>query len=144
MAVPAFTHQLGRIEAVERDDVPALSRDVPLDLPVIQSAWPEFENAFDSLHGRHMFGLIYNRERIYRLSTVRLDRDANNPLELVETTIPGGRYLRLRLIGDPPELYSKIGAAFDALFEHAEHDSGRPLFEYYRREGQVDCLVPIR
>jgi hypothetical protein len=30
-----------------------------------------------------------------------------------------------------------------ALFEHADHDPGRPHIEYYRREGEVDCLVPI-
>lgn len=140
MGEQAITHELGRIEAVAREDASALSRDVPLDLAAIQSAWPEFEGAFDSLRGRQMFGLVYDREQIYRLSTVRLDRDMHNPLELAETTIPGGRYLRLRLNGEPPEIYSRIGAAFDALFEH---DPTRPLFEYYRREGQVDCLVPI-
>lgn len=136
-------HELGRIEPVERKDVPALSRDVTLDLAAIRAAWPRFENAFDSLRGRQMFGLVYNQQQIYRLSTVRLDRDADNPLGLDETSIPGGRYLRLRLLGEPPEIYSKIGAAFDALFEHADHDPSRPLFEYYRREGQVDCLAPI-
>jgi hypothetical protein len=54
----AITLDLGRIEAVEREEAPALSRDVPLDLSVIQSAWPEFERAFDSLRGRQMFGLV--------------------------------------------------------------------------------------
>lgn len=144
MGVQAFTHKLGRIEAVDREDLPGLSRDVPLDLSAIQAAWPEFEHAFDSLQGRHMFGLVYDREQIYRLSTTRLDRDADNPLKLHETIIPGGRYLRLRLTGAPLDIYGKIGAAFDVLFEHAEHDPARPLVEYYRREGQVDCLVPIR
>jgi len=137
-----FSHTLGRIEPVARDDVPALSRDVPLEIDDIQAAWPAFEEAFDSLRGRHMYGLVYNREQIYRLSTARLDRDADNPLGLAETVIPGGRYLRLRLLGEPPEIYSQIADAFEALFEHADHDPARPLIEYYRRAGQIDCLVP--
>jgi DNA gyrase inhibitor GyrI len=66
-----------------------------------------------------------------------------NPLGLDETTIPGGRYMRLRLIGEDPDIYGQIAAAFDELFEHADHDLTRPLIEFYRREGEVDCLVPV-
>ena len=64
-------------------------------------------------------------------------------LGLDETTIPGGRYLRLRLIGDAPGVYGQIAAAFNELFEHADHDPTRPLIEFYRREGEIDCLVPV-
>ena len=138
------TGRLGRIAEVTREDTPALSRDVPLDLAAIQKAWPAFEAAFDSLHGRRMMGLIDNRAGTYRLCTERLPRDLENPLGLDETTIPGGRYLRLRLIGDPPGVYGRIAAAFDELFEHADHDPTRPLIEFYRREGEVDCLVPVK
>jgi hypothetical protein len=115
------TGRLGRIAEVTREDTSALSRDVPLDLAAIQEAWPEFEAAFDSLHGRRMMGLIDNRAGTYRLCTERLPRDRENPLGLDETTIPGGRYLRLRLIGDPPGVYGRIAAAFDELF----HDRAR-------------------
>ena len=136
--------RLGRIESVSRQDTPALSKEVPLDLAAIQEAWPAFESGFDSLHGRRMMGLIDNRAGTYRLSTERLPRDAENSLGLDETTIPGGPYLRLRLIGEPPAVYGQIAAAFDELFEHADHDPTRPLMEFYRREGEVDCLVPVK
>ena len=56
-----MTGKLGTIANVARDDTPALSREVPLDLPAIQEAWPAFESAFDSLQGRRMMGLIDNR-----------------------------------------------------------------------------------
>jgi hypothetical protein len=141
--VAGITGRLGRIANVTRQDTAALSREVPLDLAAIQEAWPAFESGFDSLHGRRMMGLIDNRARTYRLCTERLPRDIENPLDLDETTIPGGRYLRLRLIGDPPGVYGQIAAAFDELFEHADHDPTRPLIEFYRREGEVDCLVPV-
>lgn len=87
-------HDLGRIDVVTLDERPALSRDVPDDLAAVQAAWPDFEGAFDSLRGRSMMGLVY--DGVYRLSTVRLDRDVDNPLALDETVIPGGDYLRLR------------------------------------------------
>ena len=139
-----LTGRLGRIAEVTREDTPALSRDVPLDLAEIKEAWPAFESGFDSLQGRRMMGLIDNRAGTYRLCTERLPRDLENSLGLDETTILGGPYLRLRLIGDPPGVYGQIAAAFDELFEHADHDPTRPLIECYRREGEVDCLVPVK
>jgi hypothetical protein len=141
--VAGLAGRLGTIASVTREDTPALSRDVPLDIGAIQEAWPVFEAAFDSLHGRRMMGLIDNRAGTYRLCTARLPRDIENSLGLDETTIPGGQYLRLRLVGDPPGVYGQIGAAFAELFEHADHDPSRPLIEFYRREGEVDCLVPV-
>jgi len=138
------TGRLGKIASVTREDTPALSREVPLDLAAIQAAWPAFESGFDSLKGRRMMGLIDNRAATYRLCCERLPRDAENSLGLDETTIPGGRYLRLRLVGDPPGVYDQIAAAFDELFEHAEHDPTRPLIEFYRREGEIDCLLPVK
>lgn len=143
VALP-MNHDRGRIDRVSIDEVPALSRDVALDLPTIQSAWPDFESGFDALRGRKMMGLAYRDEGVYRLCSVRLDRDADNPLGLDETTIPGGSYLRLRLNGDVPAVYEQIAPAFDVLFELADHDPERPLIEYYRAQGQIDCLVPLR
>jgi hypothetical protein len=137
------SHDLGRIDVVELDEAPALSRDVTLDIAAIQAAWPDFEGSFDSLQGRKMMGLFYGEDGVYRLSCVRLDRDHDNPLGLDQTVIPGGSYLRLRLRGSAPSIYEDIAPAFDVLFEHADHDPQRPHIEYYRREGEVDCLVPI-
>ncbi len=129
MTQPEVHSELGRISRVTREDLVVLSRDVPLDLPTLQAAWPEFEPSLDSL---------------YRLATSKLERDVDNRLGLDESVVPGGDYLRLTLVGEPPAIYGQIAAAFDALFEHADHDADRPLLEFYRREGEVDCLVPVR
>lgn len=136
-------HALGRIDVITLADRPALSRDVPHNLPSIQAGWPDSEHSFDSLKGRRMMGLVYGGSQIYRMCSTRLDRDADNPLGLNETVIPGGAYLRLRLRGEVPAVYGQIGEAFDVLFADAEHDSTRPQIESYRREGEIDCLVPI-
>lgn len=135
-------HELGLIDFVTHEALSSLSRDVPLELEAIQSAWPEFEHALDSLRGRRMMGLIYPASNIYRMSSTRLDRDRDNPLELNETIVPGGDYLRLRLRGKAPAVYEQIADAFSVLFELAVHDPSRPHIESYRREGEIDCLVP--
>lgn len=136
-------HDLGRIDVVTFDDLPALSRDVALDITTIQAAWPEFESGFDSLRGRRMMGLVYGDTGVYRMSSARLDRDRDNSLGLDETSVPGGDYLRLRLRGDAPAVYGLIAEAFDVLFAHADHDPVRPHIESYRSQGEIDCLVPI-
>lgn len=139
-----FTGRLGRIDRVIREDQQVLSQDVPLELEHIKAAWPSFEAAFDSLQGRKMAGLIYNTDHTYRLTSQRLTRDTTVPVGMNSTTTPGGNYLRLRLLGEPPGVYDHIADAFDELFEHADHDPTRPLIEYYHSEGRVDCLVPSR
>lgn len=138
------THHLGRIDVVTLDDIAALSQDVALDIEQVQAAWPAFENSFDSLQGRTMMGLVYGGSDRYRMASARLDRDADNPLGLDETVVPGGDYLRLRLRGEVPGVYARIGDAFEVLFDLADHDESRPHIEHYRREGEVDCLVPVR
>lgn len=137
-------HALGRIDVVTLEDAPALSRDVPLDTEAVQAAWPLFEAAFDALRGRRMMGLVHEDEDVYRMASIRLERDVEIPADMVETVIPGGAYLRLRLRGSAPAIYEDIGAAFEVLFALADHDPDRPHIESYRRAGEIDCLVPIR
>jgi hypothetical protein len=137
------TYDRSRTDTITLDDTPALSQDVPFDISAIHEAWPKFENSFDSLRGRKMMGLFTFDEDVYRMATARLDRDHDNPLGYDETVIPGGHYLRLRLRGPAPAIYERIAPAFDELFASADYDPTRPHIEYYRREGAVDCLVPI-
>jgi DNA gyrase inhibitor GyrI len=58
-------------------------------------------------------------------------------------TLPGGRYLRARLRGDPPDVYDRIAPTFDELTSEATPDTSRPSLEYYRRNDEIDLLLPI-
>lgn len=68
----------------------------------------------------------------------RLDDEAAGGLE--EGDLPGGRYRRERLRGEPPELYDRIPAAVEAL---GAGDPTRPVIEHYRRRDEIDVLLPV-
>ena len=57
--------------------------------------------------------------------------------------LPGGRYLRARLRGDPPGIYQQIKPTFDALVAQHAPDDARPSLEHYRRHDESDLLLPI-
>jgi len=59
-------------------------------------------------------------------------------------TLPGGRFARLRLKGEPPEVYALIGPAFSRLTERSDRDRSRPGIEFYRSRKVIDLLLPIR
>ena len=57
--------------------------------------------------------------------------------------LPGGRYLRARLRGDPPGIYQQIKPTFDALVAQHAPDDARPSLEHYRGHDEIDLLLPI-
>ena len=69
--------------------------------------------------------------------------DDAQALGLESGTLPGGRYLRARLSGKPPELYGRIGPTFEALIAQNAPDESRPSIEFYRRFDEVDLLLPV-
>jgi hypothetical protein len=57
--------------------------------------------------------------------------------------LPGGRYLRARLRGDPPGVYEQIGPTFEELTRGRKPDISRPSLEHYRRYDEIDLLLPV-
>lgn len=113
------------------------------DLEAIQELWPRFERLV-GLRGRKMFALVDGEAGEYAACTPVLDRDNPAALELEVGVLPGGTYLRARLVGEPPALYERIGPAMRALAELARADRGRPEVEYYRRRDQVELWLPVK
>ena len=58
-------------------------------------------------------------------------------------TLPGGRYLRARLRGEPPGIYEQIKPTFDELLAEMKPDESRPSLEHYRRHDEIDLLLPV-
>jgi hypothetical protein len=125
---------------ITREDTPVryvASRD---EVTGIRDAWERLE-AVVPLRGRRFLGVVWP-SGVYWAAVERLaDREDGG---LDEGVIPGGAYLRMRLRGEPPEVYDRIPSAFEVLAAGAERDPERPDIEFYRRRDEIDILLPVR
>jgi hypothetical protein len=116
---------------VERDEIAVQFVRVPDELEAVVA-----------LRGRHFYGAFDPVADDYR-ACVEV-RDADDLVDKLESgTLPGGRYLRARLSGEPPALYERIGPTLDEMARERPTDESRPLIEYYRRYREIDLLLPI-
>jgi GyrI-like small molecule binding domain len=126
---------------IEREEMPVQYLRVPDGLDEITRAWNELEKMV-ALCGRHFYGAYDPIADDYRACVeVRAGDELVPGLE--SGSIPGGRYLRARLRGEPPGLYESIKPTFDELMQRATRDESRPSLEHYRRHDEVDLLLPI-
>jgi Integron-associated effector binding protein len=126
---------------VEREEMAMQFVRVPDGLDEIGRAWNELESVV-ALRGRHFYGAFDPVADDYRACVEVRGGDELVP-GLENGTLPGGRYLRARLRGEPPELYERIKPTFDAMLEQAKPDESRPSLEHYRRHDELDLLLPI-
>jgi len=126
---------------VEREEIAVQFVRAADGMAGIRSAWDRLESVVD-LHGRHFYGAYDPVADDYRACVEMRDGDALvSGLEC--GTLPGGRYLRARVRGEPPEVYGRIRPTFDELAQTTQHDGTRPSLEHYRRRDEIDLLLPI-
>ena len=126
---------------VERDEIAVQFVRVPDGLEHIRRAWDELEAVVD-LRGRRFYGAFDPVADDYR-ACVEL-REGDEPVPGLEHgTLPGGRYLRARLRGEPPGIYGRIGPMFEQLTQNTKPDLSRPSLEHYRRRDEIDLLLPV-
>jgi hypothetical protein len=140
MTASTFQHQPDRIE---RPDITVMQQTTIDDLPHIQATWPPFERLV-GLRGRKMYAYVDERRGTYTVCTPVRDDDDPDALSLQVGTLPGGWYLRGRIVGEPPALYGAIGAGMQELKAAAQSSvEDRPLVEFYRRHTEIELWVPI-
>ena len=127
---------------IERDETPVMFARAADEVADIRRAWARFE-ALVGVRGRKFFGAFYASTKEYRVCVQLRDGDDPAALGLESGTLPGGRYLRARLRGEPPEVYERIGPTFDALVKAADPDDSRPSIEFYRQRNEIDLLLPL-
>jgi hypothetical protein len=127
---------------VVREPVEVMLVRVADELPEIQRAWAEFEAAV-GLRGRKFFGAFDPATDTYSVCAVLRAGDDAAAFGAERGTLPGGRYARVRLHGEPPEVYDQIGPTAQRLAQRQDADRTRPTLEYYRRHDVIDVLVPI-
>jgi len=127
---------------VQREETPVMGVRTTDDLAAIRSAWERLEEIVP-LRGRKFFGAVDKSDSEY-FACVQMHNDEKPAqLGLEQGTLPGGRYLRERLRGEPPELYDRIAPAFQALAATTRRDESRPEIEFYRGRDEVDVLFPM-
>lgn len=118
-------------------------RRVPDEIAAIRQAMAEVEKAV-GLRGRTYFGAFDLDGDEYRVCVKLREGDDPAALGLEPGTLPGGRYARVRLRGEPPGSYELIGPAFARLEARPDRDPSRPGIEHYRRHDEIDLLLPVR
>jgi hypothetical protein len=108
-------------------------------LPAIRRAWERLEEVVP-LRGRRFIGVVWPAGVYWAAVELRAGEEVGG---LDAGVIPGGAYARVRLRGEPPGLYDRIGPEFEALEASVSRDQARPGLEYYRRHDEVHLLVPV-
>ena len=132
---------MSEFSAVDREEIEVQFVRVPAGLPHFRRAWDELE-AVVALRGRRFYGAFDAIADDYR-ACVEVREGDELAAGLESGTLPGGRYLRARLRGQPPGLYERIEPTFDELTRQAKPDTSRPSLEHYRRHDEIDLLLPI-
>lgn len=112
------------------------------DLADIQELWPWFEERV-GLRGRKMYAAADLLTNTYTTCTPLREGDDPAGLGLEVGELPGGTFLRGRLRGAAPEVYTSIGPGFDELESAQDVDRSRPLVEYYRRVDDIELWLPV-
>ena len=94
------------------------------------------------LRGRKYFG-AFDNDGEYRVCVQLREGDDPQALGLEVGSLPGGRYARERLTGEPPKVYELIGPTFERLQRRPDRDLSRPGIEFYRRRDVIDLLLPV-
>jgi hypothetical protein len=128
---------------VERPDIPVMFKRAANEQAAITRAWAELEEAVGSFHGRKIYGTFDPTSHEYRACVELHDGNDAESLGLELGTLPGGRYARLRLHGEPPAVYGLIAPTFERLARRPDCDPDRPSVEFYRRRDVIDLLQPV-
>ena len=126
---------------VERAETPVMFKRVADEVTAIGRGMQEVEAAV-GLRGRKYYG-AFNNDGEYRVCVQLREDDDPQELGLEVGSLPGGRYARERLTGEPPTIYELIGPTFDRLSGRPDRDPSRPGIEFYRRRNVIDLLLPV-
>jgi len=129
---------------VERPDIAVLFARASDDQESITRAWADLEARVGSLRSRRFYGILDPTTHEYWVCVEPLGDEDARSLGLELGTLPGGRYARIRLTGEPPGVYAQIAPTFERLVRRADHDPTRPEIEFYRRHDIIELLSPVR
>jgi hypothetical protein len=112
-----------------------------------KQAFDTLESSMHGLTGRKMYGVFYPGTKEY-FACVMLDDEHPDDMGFEQSTIPGGLYARMKIIGWASKIH-ELGAAFRALADACvknghEIDPLRPSVEFYRSFTELIIMIPVR
>jgi hypothetical protein len=128
---------------VERNDVRVMFRRTADEQEAITRTWAEDEAAVGSLRGRKFYDVVGPETNEYRVCVQWRAGDDAETVGLEDGSLPGGRYARERLEGQPPAVYGLIHPTFERLAQRPDRDPSRPEIEFYRRHDLIELLLPV-
>lgn len=128
---------------VERNEVAVMLKRVADRQEEITRAWAEVERAVGSPRGRRFYGVLDLARSEYQVCVERRPGDDPHAIGLESGSLPGGWYVRVRLEGEPPDIYRLIAPTFQRMAERSDRDPTRPEIEFYRRRNEIDLLLPV-
>jgi len=134
-----------KVEHITMEPIPVMfAAEKGMAHEVAMKAFDRLEKALGEIKSRKFYGYYAFEQGEYRACVVTRDGDDPERLGLAREMLPGGKYVRTRLKGEPPELYARIGPMFDDMGNINEtKDFMRPYIEFYRARDEVELLVPI-
>ena len=133
---------VGSAGVVVRQDVEIMFLRTSDVVEQIRAGWERLEKLVGT-RGRKFYGAMDVPTGEYRVCVEVRKGDDPKALGLESGTLPGGRYLRARLKGEPPAIYDQIAPTFNALERVVTPDPTRPEIEFYRERDEIDLLVPV-
>ena len=116
------------------------------------AAFNLLESRLPSLKGRRFYGtfrMLSNGEEEYYACVEMVDEDDPKAMQLDTGLIPGGVYVRRRVMGWEkvvregrlPALFGRFAASYEPYIDHEEI---RPSIEFYRSHEELLMLMPVR
>ena len=127
---------------MERDVVPVMFKRVADEQAAISGGMAEVEAAV-GLRGRKFYGAFDADGDQYRVCVQIRGGRRSEGARAGGRHAAGGRYARVQLAGEPPDVYPLIGPTFERLSQRPDRDRSRPGIEFYRRRDVIDLLLPV-
>ncbi len=133
------------ISYVELQEMPVLRVKADMKGKGPAAAFNLLESKLPTIKGRKFYGTFQftpDGEEYYAC-VVRIDSDDPGKMQLETGVIPGGLYVRRKLM-DWEKNLSKLAILFEEMARTHDVDRKRPSLEFYRSQAEMHLFLPVR
>jgi len=130
---------------IEFQEMPVLRVRADMKGKGPSAAFNLLESKLPTIKGRKFYGTFQFKldGEEYYACTARIDSDDPGQMQLETGVIPGGWYVRRKLMGWQKDV-SKIASLFEEMARTHDYDRKRPSVEFYRSQAELHLFLPVR